>query len=121
MKSKFASTYMLERRPPSGTETKLLPEERRIGKGYRDKGTARKPHLDASPPWQDIASAVAKQERLMKEAVNDIPQAENFEELKSNFWKAINARNHLDKLTNTGRGRRTESSSEETRIVKKDQ
>lgn len=39
----------------SGTEIKRLPPKGYIGKGYTDKGTARKPELDGSPPWQDVA------------------------------------------------------------------
>lgn len=39
----------------SGTELKRLPPKAYIGKGYTDKGTARKPHLDGSPSWQEVA------------------------------------------------------------------
>lgn len=40
---------------PEGTLIKQLPPVKYIGKGYTDKGTARKPHLDNSPAWQDVA------------------------------------------------------------------
>lgn len=39
----------------SGTEIKRLPPKAYIGKGYTDKGTARKPELDGSPSWQEVA------------------------------------------------------------------
>jgi len=40
---------------PEGTLVSQLPPVKYIGKGYTDKGTARIPHLDGSPTWQDIA------------------------------------------------------------------
>lgn len=33
-----------------------LPPVQYIGVGYRDKGTAKKPWIDGSPSWQEIAS-----------------------------------------------------------------
>lgn len=39
-----------------GVLNKLLPPQRYIGIGYRDKGTAKKPWLDGSPSWQEVAS-----------------------------------------------------------------
>jgi len=39
----------------SGTEIKRIPPKGYIGKGYTDKGTARKPELDGSPSWQEVA------------------------------------------------------------------
>jgi hypothetical protein len=44
-------------RKQEGTPTKQLPPIGYIGKGYRDKGTARKPWLDGNPSWQEIASS----------------------------------------------------------------
>jgi len=38
-----------------GTPRKFLPQERYIGVGYKDKGTARDPAFDGSPRWQDVA------------------------------------------------------------------
>jgi hypothetical protein len=48
----------IEIRPtrPLGREKKTLPQARRLGVGYRDKGTAKKPWLDGSPSWQEVAS-----------------------------------------------------------------
>lgn len=39
-----------------GLKNSSLPPATYIGKGYRDKGTAKKPWLDGSPSWQEIAS-----------------------------------------------------------------
>jgi len=41
---------------PEGTLIKQLPPIKYIGKGYTDKGTASRPHLDGSPKWQDVAT-----------------------------------------------------------------
>jgi len=38
-----------------GTLLSQLPAVKYIGKGYTDKGTAKIPHLDGSPRWQEIA------------------------------------------------------------------
>jgi hypothetical protein len=40
---------------PEGTLVSQLPPVKYIGKGYTDKGTAKKSHLDGSPSWQNIA------------------------------------------------------------------
>lgn len=42
---------------PSGKLKKSLPPKAYIGKGYADSGTAKKPAYDASPSWQEVASA----------------------------------------------------------------
>jgi hypothetical protein len=36
-----------------------LPPKLYIGKGYTDKGTARNPALDGSPPWQEVGQTLA--------------------------------------------------------------
>lgn len=41
----------------SGSLRKNLPEKRRIGVGYRDKGHRRDPAWDASPSWQEVAQS----------------------------------------------------------------
>ena len=41
---------------PEGTLVSQLPPVKYIGKGYTDKGNAKKPHLDGSPSWQNVAS-----------------------------------------------------------------
>jgi len=40
------------------------PEQRRIGVGYRDKGTASRPSYDGSPRWKEVA--VSKENRREK-------------------------------------------------------
>jgi hypothetical protein len=40
-----------------GTPNASIRPTAYIGIGYRDKGTARKPWLDGSPSWQEVASA----------------------------------------------------------------
>ena len=44
---------------PSGREMKKIPPKAYIGKGYTDKGTARKPELDNSPSWQEVAQTLS--------------------------------------------------------------
>ena len=44
---------------PSGRENKKIPPKAYIGKGYTDKGTARKPELDGSPSWQEVAQTLS--------------------------------------------------------------
>jgi len=41
---------------PLGKKKSTLKQKQILGKGYTDKGTSRKPHLDGSPSWQEIAS-----------------------------------------------------------------
>lgn len=49
------------RQPQSlGTPKSSLPPERYIGIGYRDKGSAKKPHLDGSPSWQEVATSLVE-------------------------------------------------------------
>lgn len=61
---------------PQGTSTKLLPLKRFIGIGYRDKGTARKPEIDGSPSWQEVASHVSYLETRIEEIKNDLGSSE---------------------------------------------
>lgn len=55
--------HLIEIRPTksSGLSNKLLPPQNYIGVGYRDKGTAKKPHFDGSPSWQEVASSTIKE------------------------------------------------------------
>jgi hypothetical protein len=50
---------------------KTHPELRRIGVGYRDKGTARESSKDGSPRWEDVAVS---------------PQTRFFNDLESKRW-----------------------------------
>lgn len=45
----------LPRQP--GVPKSKLPPAAYIGKGYRDKGTAKKPAFDGSPSWQEVAQS----------------------------------------------------------------
>lgn len=52
-----------------GFLVKILTKRRyaaqsRIGVGYRDKGTARKPHWDGSPGWQEVAASGKVSEQM---------------------------------------------------------
>lgn len=40
---------------PEGTLISKLPPVKYIGKGYTDKGTASKPHLDGNQSWQEVS------------------------------------------------------------------
>jgi len=51
------------------------PPQRRIGVGYRDKGTAAIDHIDASPSWQEVAAQTAKHDINLK----FIPEKTDFE------------------------------------------
>jgi len=48
--------YLVLPHRESGVNKKQLPEPRRIGVGYRDKGHRRDPAWDASPSWQEVAT-----------------------------------------------------------------
>jgi hypothetical protein len=41
---------------PQGRLVSQLPPQAYIGKGYRDKGTAKIPAEDGSPSWQEVAA-----------------------------------------------------------------
>lgn len=86
MKSKFSGTYTPRYQRPAGTPNKLLPPIKFIGKGYGDKGTAQIPELDASPSWQDVATAVSNKERTRYENFKRrIDSAKNIDELETIF------------------------------------
>lgn len=88
MKSKFSGTYTPIYHRPLGTPNKLIPPKKFIGKGYGDKGTAKKPELDASPSWQDVASVVSNKERIVMEKIHEeIHAATDFGELIEVFDK----------------------------------
>jgi hypothetical protein len=42
---------------PQGIDNKKLPPKSFIGKGYRDKGTAKNPAYDGTPSWQEVSNA----------------------------------------------------------------
>ena len=91
MKSKFSGTYSLTLQYATGIPTKRLPPKAYIGKGYGDKGTAKKPEIDASPSWQAVATAVSNRERQEADGLEEIKNAKTFKELERGFWKVIRA------------------------------
>lgn len=67
VESRVKNSIITKWRKPQGVPTKELPPEKYIGKGYRDKGTARNPSTDANPEWQEVASVAANLEREINE------------------------------------------------------
>lgn len=51
-----AGLFSVRQAKSLGTPVKQLPPQGYIGKGYRDKGTAKNTAEDGSPSWQEIAS-----------------------------------------------------------------
>lgn len=60
-----------------GVLTKELPPKTFIGKGYRDKGTAKEPAQDGSPRWQDVAIHVSHVERRIHELREEIERLQD--------------------------------------------
>lgn len=81
IQSKMSGNYHLVRSRQPGVENSKLPPEQYIGKGYRDKGTARNAAQDGSPSWQQIASSGRFQLEILRKKVNDksIPLKERIE------------------------------------------
>lgn len=63
--SSYREKVILVTNSRSGTELKYLPPKTFVGKGYTDKGTARKPHLDGSPGWQEVAMSRKEERQLL--------------------------------------------------------
>lgn len=80
-KSKFAGSYELVQPKASGTETKKLPQQRYIGIGYRDKGTAKNPAEDGSPSWQEVAVSAENRRLKIDEIQEAIQHAKDIDEL----------------------------------------
>lgn len=53
---KLKGLFQLEPSSPLGKLIKSIPPTARIGKGYRDKGSARDLAYDGSPRWQEVAA-----------------------------------------------------------------
>lgn len=68
MKSKLDSSVLLKANNSLGVLKKKLPPEKFIGKGYRDKGTAKNTAVDGSPSWQDVAQSNRNLDQELKEA-----------------------------------------------------
>lgn len=58
------SKYEVRPSKQLGVELRKLPAPNYIGVGYRDKGTAKKPWLDGSPSWQEVAMRPIKEVTL---------------------------------------------------------
>jgi len=55
--------YFVEKRyHDKSVPTRELPLPRYIGVGYKDKGSSRIPHLDASPSWQELTMSLVVSE-----------------------------------------------------------
>jgi len=103
--SKFDSLFVLTTSKPLGVNKKVLPPERYIGIGYRDKGTAKNPAVDASQSWQEIAQSnrsrlVNKIERLKY----GLTTAESIPEKLEASRKFVEALNQLEEHDKTYRG-----------------
>lgn len=77
VETKLRNAIVLRWRKPEGVEIKRLPPEKYIGKGYRDKGTAKRPEFDGNPAWQEVASATANLTRQIKELINEAERTES--------------------------------------------
>jgi hypothetical protein len=66
-KSRYREVIKLITITPEGIKLKFLPPKAFIGIGYRDKGARRKPEIDGSPAWQEVAMS-----NLSKEEVEEI-------------------------------------------------
>lgn len=55
-KDRWSGIYQFEQSKQLGKLKKFLPQVARIGKGYRDKGSAKNVAYDGSPTWQEVAA-----------------------------------------------------------------
>lgn len=84
-KSKFDSSVILQDPKQPGVPLKAIPPKRFIGKGYGDKGTAKKPEFDASPAWQEVAMTNSS---LQKRIENAKQRLETASTIKGKaFWR----------------------------------
>lgn len=74
-KIRFQGSYHLHYTNSEGTPTKNLPLKKVIGVGYRDKGTAQVPEIDASPKWQSVARSAANLERKIEDLIKETKDA----------------------------------------------
>lgn len=54
--SKYSGLFQFKDAESMGVSKKKLKPVARIGKGYRDKGSARNPAVDGTPGWQEVAA-----------------------------------------------------------------
>jgi hypothetical protein len=80
IKAKLANSIYSSWTKPLGVPTKELPPKRHIGMGYTDQGFAKDPATDASPSWQDVATASANLLRIMEELLDEWNQSSKHSE-----------------------------------------
>ena len=121
VESYLRNSLVIRWRNPVGVKTKDLPPEKYIGKGYRDKGTAKNPSIDASPSWQEVASSNSYLERKQNE-LEEIIQGNRFNN-PSEKYKAVRelreVKERISKLDTYRRNRRDASASTTKRSSKK--
>jgi hypothetical protein len=84
-KQRFENSVQLHTTRPLGINKKLLPPKAYIGKGYSDKGHAKKTEVDGSPSWQDVASSKTKLEL----ALYDLQEAKTIQDIELLFIEHI--------------------------------
>lgn len=97
-KIRFQGSYHLHFVDSEGIPTKKLPPKRRMGVGYRDKGSAQVPEIDASPKWQSVARSAANLERKVEENLEKVRTAENGLEAFDRLSLAISYKEELVRL-----------------------
>lgn len=80
-KSRFDSTVVLSFQQQLGTDLRKVPPKKYIGKGYGDKGTAKKPELDGSPSWQEVASSDRLRLQRRQSTIERINNAQSIYEI----------------------------------------
>lgn len=57
IRSKYNGLFLLVESYQPGKQKKFLKPTARVGKGYRDKGSAKNPAKDGSPSWQEVSTS----------------------------------------------------------------
>lgn len=117
-KNRFNGTYTLIYKKSEGTLLKDLKPVAYIGVGYKDKGSARKEHLDASPHWQDVARTVSNIQRMMGEIIEKLQLTRlSFKEKRDLQRTWISFNNSLERLSSpTGTPRSTTKDQDKGKI-----
>lgn len=91
-KKRLNGTYQLIDPKPYGVAKRKVTPTARIGKGYRDKGSARDLAKDGSPGWQEVAThqgPIYHKGKLINETQDSPPTKRRGETI---FLKRINAK-----------------------------
>lgn len=83
-KSRTNGLFQLQDPKPYGIASKMATPTARIGKGYRDKGSARDLAKDGSPSWQEVAShqgPIYHKGNLTNESQDNRPTERSFREI----------------------------------------